>query len=53
MPLFRPCGTYFGTLCGLDPAPAGLSNKTTVTTMRLFAELISRQLKTQDAPVSA
>jgi hypothetical protein len=53
MPLFRPCGSYFGTLCGIDPAPAGLSNKTTVTTMRLFAELISKQLKTQDALVPA
>ena len=48
MPLFRPCGVYFGTLCGLDPAPASLSNKTTVTTMRLFAELISKQLAVHD-----
>jgi hypothetical protein len=46
VPLFRPCGAYFGTLCGLDPNPASLNNKTTVTTMRLFAELISKQLKT-------
>jgi hypothetical protein len=45
LPLFRPCGAYFGTLCGLDPQPASLSNKTTATTMRLFAELISKQLK--------
>lgn len=47
MPLFRPGGAYFGTLCGLDLAPASLSNKTTVTTMRLFAELISKQLAAQ------
>ena len=53
MPLFRPCGTYFGTLCGLDRAPASLSNKTTVTTMRLFAELISKQLKAQDRHMAA
>ena len=46
LPLVRPCGAYFGTLCGLDPNPASLSNTTTVTTMRLFAELISKQLKT-------
>ena len=45
LPLFRPCGTYFGTLCGLDPQPASLNDTTTVTTMRLFAELISKQLK--------
>jgi hypothetical protein len=48
LPLFRPCGAYFGTLCGLDPHPASLSNKTTVTTMRLFAELISKQLMTAE-----
>ena len=54
LPLFRPCGTYFGTLCGLDPNPASLSNKTTVATMRLFAELISKQLQTAtDAARSA
>ena len=53
MPLFRPCGAYFGTLCGLDPAPASLSNKATVTTMRLFAELISKQLRTADEAVPA
>ena len=53
MPLFRPCGAYFGTLCGLDPAPASLNNKTTVTTMRLFAELISKQLKAADELVNA
>ena len=48
-----PCGAYFGTLCGLDPAPAALSDKTTVATMRLFAELIPKQRKTQDETVSA
>lgn len=53
LPLFRPCGAYFGTLCGLDPNPASLSNKTTVTTMRLFAELISKQLKTAEQAAQA
>lgn len=53
LPLFRPCGAYFGTLCGLDPHPASLSNKTTATTMRLFAQLISRQLKTAEAASKA
>jgi GAF domain-containing protein len=53
LPLFRPCGAYFGTLCGLDPHPASLNNKTTVTTMRLFAELISKQLKTSEQAAQA
>jgi hypothetical protein len=53
VPLFRPCGTYFGTLCGIDPAPASLSNKTTATTIRLFAELVAKQLKPERELVAA
>jgi len=53
LPLFRPCGAYFGTLCGLDPQPASLNDTTTVTTMRLFAELISKQLKPAGHAVQA
>ncbi|MFZ6647641.1 sensor histidine kinase [Undibacterium sp. TJN25] len=45
IPLFRPSGEYFGTLCGLDPKPADLSNQATVATMTLFAQLISLQLE--------
>jgi signal transduction histidine kinase len=44
IPLYRPNGEYFGTLCGLDPAAASLTNKVTTNTLTLFAELISRQL---------
>jgi signal transduction histidine kinase len=44
IPLFRPDGGYFGTLCGLDPTAAPLSKKTTVTSLTLFAQLISTQL---------
>lgn len=44
IPLHRPNGEYFGTLCGLDPAAAQLTNKATKNTLMLFAELISRQL---------
>jgi signal transduction histidine kinase len=47
IPLHRPDGEYFGTLCGIDPAPASISDHRTVTTMTLFAELISRQLDAQ------
>lgn len=59
LPLIRPCGTYFGTLCGIDVHPTSLNNRTTVRTMRLFAELISKQLPCADgveprpAPVQA
>lgn len=44
IPLYRPNGEYFGTLCGLDPTAASLTNKVTTNTLTLFAELISRQL---------
>lgn len=44
VPLIRPDGSYFGTLCGLDPLPAQLSGKATVSSLTLYAELISRQL---------
>ncbi len=46
IPIFRPDGDYFGTLCGLDPKPAALSEGATVSALTLFAELISRQLET-------
>ncbi|WP_394781870.1 sensor histidine kinase [Undibacterium sp.] len=45
IPLFRPSGEYFGTLCGLDPKPADLSNPATTASMTLFAQLISLQLE--------
>lgn len=47
LPILRKDGSYFGTLCGLDPQPHALSTPTTVDTLRLFAELISRQLDTE------
>ncbi|MFC5511628.1 ATP-binding protein [Massilia jejuensis] len=45
IPIFRNDGSYFGTLCGLDPEPARLSDNVTVSTMHLFAELVSKQLE--------
>jgi signal transduction histidine kinase len=47
IPIFRPDGTYFGTLCGLDPQPATLSAPATLSTLQLFAELISKQLEVE------
>jgi signal transduction histidine kinase len=44
IPLYRPDGAYFGTLCGLDPKPAALTKPSIQNTLMLFAELISRQL---------
>jgi signal transduction histidine kinase len=47
IPIFRPDGAYFGTLCGLDPQPATLSAPATVSTLELFAQLISKQLEVE------
>ena len=44
VPVYRPDGEFFGTLCGLDPRPAELDNPRVMDTMLMFAELISRQL---------
>lgn len=49
IPIFRPDGAYFGTLCGLDPQPATLSTPATVSMLQLFAELISKQLEVERA----
>jgi signal transduction histidine kinase len=45
IPLFRPDGAYFGTLCGLDPAANQLSSPKVTETLKLFAQLISVQLE--------
>jgi signal transduction histidine kinase len=45
IPIFRQNGEYFGTLCGLDPAPATLSTPAITSSMTLFAQLISLQLE--------
>ncbi|HEX7985190.1 MAG TPA: GAF domain-containing sensor histidine kinase [Duganella sp.] len=45
IPLFRPDGEYFGTLCGLDPVANELSTPKVTQTLTLFAQLISAQLE--------
>jgi len=47
VPLFRPDGEYFGTLCGLDPVAASLSVPAVKDSLGLFAQLISNQLESE------
>jgi signal transduction histidine kinase len=47
IPITRRDGSYFGTLCGLDPRPMTLSAPTMLSTLELFAELVSGQLETE------
>jgi signal transduction histidine kinase len=44
MPIILPDGTFFGTLCAIDPRPARLKNPETIGMFKLFAELISFHL---------
>jgi len=53
IPIMRTDGSYFGTLCGLDPEPARLTDNVTVSTMHLFAELVSKQLDADNKLVAA
>lgn len=47
IPVLRPDGAYFGTLCALDPLAADVSNSATVASMRLFSQLITKHLETE------
>lgn len=53
IPLYRPSGEYFGSLCGLDKEKAELSKTATRNTLMLFADLISRQLASEVVLVEA
>ena len=44
MPIVLPNGTFFGTLCAIDPRPAILKTPETIGMFKLFAELIAFHL---------
>lgn len=44
MPIIRTDGSFFGTLCAIDPEPRKLRNRETVEMFRLFADLIASNL---------
>jgi signal transduction histidine kinase len=44
VPIILADGTFFGTLCAIDPRPARLNNPETIETFNLFAELIGSHL---------
>jgi signal transduction histidine kinase len=47
MPIFRGDGSFFGTLCAIDPNPGNVTDPRVSGTFRLFAELIAMHLDTQ------
>jgi signal transduction histidine kinase len=48
MPIVRADGSFFGTLCSIDPKPRAVSRPEIVEMFRLFAELIAFHLDSQD-----
>ncbi len=48
MPIIRADGTFWGTLCAIDPKPAKVDNPQVIGTFRLFAELIAHHLDASD-----
>lgn len=47
VPIYRTNGEFFGTLCGLDPLPLKLSDPKVLDSLKLYGELISRQLESE------
>jgi signal transduction histidine kinase len=48
MPIFRADGSFFGTLCAIDPKPAHVSSPGIASMFRLFANLIGLHLDSED-----
>ena len=48
MPIFLKDGSFFGTLCAIDPRPARLNTPEITGMFKLFAELISFHLSSMD-----
>jgi signal transduction histidine kinase len=48
VPIHRPDGRFFGTLCAIDPRPARLNTPETVGMFKLFADLIGFHLDVQE-----
>jgi signal transduction histidine kinase len=48
VPINRPDGQFFGTLCAIDPQPHRLKTPETIGMFKLFADLIAFHLDTQE-----
>jgi len=48
VPIFRPDGRFFGTLCAIDPAPANFDVAHVQRSMELLAELVGNYLDTEE-----
>jgi PAS domain S-box-containing protein len=48
VPIIRKDGSFFGTLCAIDPRPAKVNTPAIISMFKLFTELISAHLGTFD-----
>lgn len=48
VPVFRVDGSFFGTICALDPLPAELKNSAIRPMMESFARLLSIQIQSEE-----
>jgi signal transduction histidine kinase len=48
VPIVRRDGSFFGTVCALDPKPASLSGSRMLESLQLFAELIAAQMDLEE-----
>jgi signal transduction histidine kinase len=48
VPIFRPDGSFFGTLCAIDSAPANFDEAHVQRSMELLAELVGNYLDTEE-----
>ena len=48
VPIFKRDGSFFGTLCAIDPKPAKLNNPQIIGMFTLFADLVSSHLEAID-----
>jgi signal transduction histidine kinase len=47
-PVFLPDGSFFGTICALDPKPAQLKNTSIESMMTAFARLLAIQIEAEE-----
>ncbi|NER62290.1 GAF domain-containing sensor histidine kinase [Pseudomonas sp. MAFF212428] len=48
VPVFRSDGSFFGTICALDPAPANLTGSAIQPMMESFARLLTIQIESEE-----
>jgi signal transduction histidine kinase len=48
VPVFRTDGSFFGTICALDPNPAALTSSSIQSTMESFARMLALQIEAEE-----